>query len=214
MHPKQYDFNVTSKYNFKEAVRFLIFLVISVWIPRVFYTYARAKLLQSCPTLCNPMDCSPLGFSVRGILQARTLEWVTMPSSRGSSWLRDQTWVSCIGRWILYPLSHQGHPFYAMAPLNWNLPHFISAEPPRWVAALLPRAALLHLSSRTPAMETSFHEPFITCLLTSKPSLMLFPSPTMLFPPPAGNNLSLLHHYLFQEGVPEHHPTSSPLQVG
>ena len=40
---------------------------------------------QSCPTLCDPMDCSPPGSSVRGILQARILEWVATPSSRGSS---------------------------------------------------------------------------------------------------------------------------------
>ena len=54
------------------------------------------KSLQSCPTLCNPMDCSLPGSFVHGILQARTLEWVTMPSSRRSSWPRDQTHVSCI----------------------------------------------------------------------------------------------------------------------
>ena len=45
------------------------------------------------------MDCSPTGFSAHGILQARILEWVAMPSSRGSSQLRDQTrvsYVSCI----------------------------------------------------------------------------------------------------------------------
>ena len=44
-----------------------------------------AKLLQSCLTLCNPMDCSLPGSSVHGILQARILEWVVMPFSRGSS---------------------------------------------------------------------------------------------------------------------------------
>ena len=44
-----------------------------------------AKSLQSHPTLCDPMDCSSPGFSVHGILQARILEWVPMPSSRGSS---------------------------------------------------------------------------------------------------------------------------------
>ena len=44
-----------------------------------------AKLLQSCLTLCDSMDCSPPGSSVCGILQARILEWVTMPFSRGSS---------------------------------------------------------------------------------------------------------------------------------
>ena len=53
--------------------------------------YMPAKLLQSCPTLCDPMDCSPAGSSVHGILQARILEWAAMPSSRGSSQPRDQT---------------------------------------------------------------------------------------------------------------------------
>ena len=55
-----------------------------------------AELLQSCPTLCNPMNYSLPGCSVHGILQARVLEWVAMPSSRGSSQPRDQTQVSCI----------------------------------------------------------------------------------------------------------------------
>ena len=41
-----------------------------------------AKLFQSCPTLCDPMDSSSPGSSAHGILQARILEWVTMPSSR------------------------------------------------------------------------------------------------------------------------------------
>ena len=45
----------------------------------------RANLLQSCPTLCDPMDCSPPDSSIHGILQARKLRWVAMPSSRGSS---------------------------------------------------------------------------------------------------------------------------------
>ena len=40
---------------------------------------------QSCPILCIPMDCSPPGSSVHKILQARIVEWVAMPSSRGSS---------------------------------------------------------------------------------------------------------------------------------
>ena len=64
-----------------------------------------AKLPQSCLTLCDPMDCNPPVSSDHGILQARILEWVAMPSSKGSSWPRDQTWVSyisCIGRWVLY----------------------------------------------------------------------------------------------------------------
>ena len=53
----------------------------------------------------DPMDCSPPGSSVHGILQAGILEWVAMPSSRGSSWSRDQTqvsYVSCTGGQVLY----------------------------------------------------------------------------------------------------------------
>ena len=68
-------------------------------------TAAVAKSLQSCPTLCNSMDCSPAGFSVHGILQVRILKWVVMPFSRGSSWPKDGThisYVSCICRWALY----------------------------------------------------------------------------------------------------------------
>ena len=42
-----------------------------------------AKSLQSCLTLCNPMDCNPPGSSVHGILQARILKWIAMPTSRG-----------------------------------------------------------------------------------------------------------------------------------
>ena len=51
---------------------------------------------QSCPTLCDPMNCSLPGFSVYGNLQARILEWIAIPFSRGSSWPRDQTLVSWI----------------------------------------------------------------------------------------------------------------------
>ena len=51
---------------------------------------------QSCPTLCNPTDCSPPGSSVHGTLQARILEWVAMPSSRGFPQPRDWAQVSCI----------------------------------------------------------------------------------------------------------------------
>ena len=71
----------------------------------------RAQLLQLCLTLCDPTGYSPPGSSVHGILQAGILEWVAMPSSRGSSWHRDQTHVSCTGRWILYPLSHVGSQY-------------------------------------------------------------------------------------------------------
>ena len=63
------------------------------------------KPLQPCPTLCDPVDCSPPGSSVHGILQERILAWVAMPTYRKSSQPRGQTCVSlisCIGRWVLY----------------------------------------------------------------------------------------------------------------
>ena len=56
----------------------------------------KVLIAQLCPTLCDPMDCSPPGSSVHGILQARILEWVAIPFSRGSSRPRDWTWISCI----------------------------------------------------------------------------------------------------------------------
>ena len=59
----------------------------------------RAKSLQSCLDLGNPMDCSLPGSSARGIPQARTLEWGAMPSSRGSSPPRDRTRASCLLHW-------------------------------------------------------------------------------------------------------------------
>ena len=64
------------------------------------------------------MDCNPPGSSVHGILQARIMEWVAMPSPRGSSQLRDQThvsYVSCIGRWVLY---HSCHLFSSVQSLS------------------------------------------------------------------------------------------------
>ena len=64
-----------------------------------------AKSLHSCPSLCDPVDHSPPGSSVHGIFQAGILEWVAIPSSRGSSRPRDRTHISydfCTGRQVLY----------------------------------------------------------------------------------------------------------------
>ena len=81
----------------------------------------RAKSLQSCPTLCNPLDYSPPGSPVQGIVQARILEWVAMPSSKGSSWSRDWTcvsYISCVGRQILCHECHLGRPYIWITVLN------------------------------------------------------------------------------------------------
>ena len=66
---------------------------------------------KSCLTLCDAVDCSPPGSSVREIFQARILEWVVISSSRRSSWPRDQTHISCISStadgffisWAIFP---------------------------------------------------------------------------------------------------------------
>ena len=52
------------------------------------------KFLSFSCVFCDPMDCSPPGSSVRGILQTWILEWAVLPFSKGSSWPRDWTWVS------------------------------------------------------------------------------------------------------------------------
>ena len=80
---------------------------------RCFTTEGKSKCLvvRSCLTLCDPMDCSPPGSFVHGIFQARILEWVAIPFSRGSSHPRNQTPGSLLYcRRILYHLSHRGSP--------------------------------------------------------------------------------------------------------
>ena len=72
---------------------------------------------QLCLTLWDPMDCSPPGFTIHGILPVRTVEWLGISFFRGSSWPRDWTWVSCIGRWILYHWA------------TWEAPHNMNFTP-------------------------------------------------------------------------------------
>ena len=94
------------------------------------YLCVCAKSLRSCPTLCDPMDCSPPGALSMGILQPRILERVAMPSSRGSSWPKDQARVSqtrvsqtCVSHSLLHwqagslPLAPPGKPHC----LFWSL---------------------------------------------------------------------------------------------
>ena len=87
----------------RQTLREARLLVSVLWPSRLgpgrkilFLFCCSAQLLQLCPTLWDPMDCSPPGSSVHGISQARILEWVAISSSRGSSQPRDGTWVSCV----------------------------------------------------------------------------------------------------------------------
>ena len=99
------------------------------WSQGEVATCVRAKSLRSCPTLCDPVDQSPPGSSVHGILQARILQWVTMPSSRGSSRPRDRT-HSLLG--LLHwqegslPLSPPGKPEVATRQIK----SFFYEDPP------------------------------------------------------------------------------------
>ena len=77
---------------------------------------------QSCPTLWDLMDCRPPGSSVRGILQARTLEWVAILSSRGSSQPRDGTQSFCLAD-IFFTISatkEVTEPGFKSRPLNFE----------------------------------------------------------------------------------------------
>ena len=90
-----------------------------------------AKSLQLCLTLCDPMDHSPPGSSVHGVLQARILEWVAMPSSMVSSRPRDWTpisHVSWIGRQVLYHWGHMGSPLHAYFSSSTHLPGLLHSE--------------------------------------------------------------------------------------
>ena len=82
---------------------FLSFSAPSPWIKKLLVTFFPeylevkwSEVSQSCPTFCDPMDCSLPGSSVYGIFQARVLEWVAISFSRGSSWPRDRTRISRI----------------------------------------------------------------------------------------------------------------------
>ena len=89
---------------------------------------------KSCPTLLDPVDCSPPGFSVHGILQARVLEWVTISFSRESSWTSYRACVSSIRRRSLYcwALGSSLDPHSSPHSLCWShrvIPSSILASP-------------------------------------------------------------------------------------
>ena len=73
------------------------------------------EVAQLHPTVCDTMDCSPPGSSVHGVIQARILEWFAILFSRGSSWFRDQTQVSCIaGRFFTSWATREAWNYYVI----------------------------------------------------------------------------------------------------
>ena len=92
---------------------------------------SESEVTQSCPTLSDPMDCSPPGSSVRGIFQARVVEWVAISFSRGSSQPRGSNLGLPHCRQTLYRLSHQEAPVSPKTPLfSASLPLLILSPPP------------------------------------------------------------------------------------
>ena len=85
---------------------------------------------QSCPALCDPMDCSLPGSSVHGILQARILEWVAIPQGIFPTQGSNPSFLHC--RQILYSLSHQGSPVgngnHAKTALGPIRPEYLGSE--------------------------------------------------------------------------------------
>ena len=99
---------------------------------------SESEVVQSCPTLCNPVECSPPGSSVHGILQARILEWVAISFFRGSSRPKDQAWVSCIAGIFFYHLRTPRE-----APLQTSLnviPSMISKCLERFASSVAPQS--------------------------------------------------------------------------
>ena len=139
LHPDQ-RISHLSKY----SVSFLLLLFLFWW-------HWISEVTQSCPTLCDPMDCSPPGSSIHGILQARILGggrggWVAISFSRGSSQPRDLTQVSRIaGRHFNLWATRNPSPIWPGCNLSFKLnmlpgrhSHFLgieiseSAEPKLW----------------------------------------------------------------------------------
>ena len=79
--------------------------------PRIKTAAAAAKSLQSCPTLCDPIDGSPPGSSIPGILQARTLEWVAISFSNAWKWKGKVKSLSCVRLCVTpWTAAHQAPP--------------------------------------------------------------------------------------------------------
>ena len=151
-----------------------------------------AKSLQSCLTVCNPMDCRLPDPFVHGILQARMLEWVAMTSSRGSSQPRDRTHISCGscstgGFFITEPPGKsirkvtRGQMLrLSRSKLSPWLPGMANPEQPRYLSLNLAHSTMHHLQ------EVSEHRSQrVRDLFLSLPSQTCLGSPASLTAPVA-----------------------------
>ena len=128
---------------------------------------------QSCLTLCDPMDCSPSGSSLRGVSQARTLRWVVTSSSRGSSWPRDRNCISWIagGLFTIEPPGKYLKPIHSLSLIST----FSLIK--TWRSLRLTLPSLLNTLERVPsAVLSSFRH------LLQGPDALSIASPTILPP--------------------------------
>ena len=132
------------------------------------------SVAQSCLTLCDPVGCSLPGSSVQGISQPWRLEWGAISFSRGSSRPRDQTCVSCIGRWVLYHCT-TGSPIVSMFRSDQSLsPVQLFVTP--WIAA---RQASLSITNSWSSFRLTSIESVMPSshLILCRPLLLLPPIP-------------------------------------
>ena len=103
---------LTNTYFYQDVslLKFLILIIPSFKMFIILYMCVYIVAAQSCLTLCEFMYCSQPGSSVHGILQARILEWVAIPFSKGSSPARDQMLMSYTADGFFIIRSHQGSP--------------------------------------------------------------------------------------------------------
>ena len=108
--------DIKKKRSFKETISLIHSREFEFWVWDFSYFFkVLCSVTQSCPKLYANMECNPPGSSVHGIFQERILEWVSIFLSRGSSWPRDQTHVSCIGRQTLYHWATREVPFFKVS---------------------------------------------------------------------------------------------------
>ena len=92
-------------------------------------------------TLCDPMNCSPSGFSAHGILLARILEWIAIPFSKGSFQPRDQTWISFTDS---LPSELPGKPHYYTISMLWDVIKYITVKVQLHLKEKHPKPLLQH----------------------------------------------------------------------
>ena len=154
---------------------------------------------QSCPILCNSMDCVPPGSSVHGISQARILERVVIPFSRGSSWPRNQIHVSnisCIGFFTIWA-TREPQDYWATT-ISWRRDCYLfsrgTSRPrnrtgsPALQADSLPAELpetlclkYLHAVSQ-PQARPALASQFISLIVSPQTTVTLHPQPIKLFP--------------------------------